>query len=209
MFGAWLQYIIAGVSLAMVGIGLLFYISQNRDNKIGGKIAPAKMAWLLYVVYLWFFLCPLMLLHPYLQLPIADLVWFAAGTMWIRGIIELIMMYVSKNWKPPYGIAHDIFSFVGMLVGFWLIYQKNLRYQDIDVLVMTLLGVVTFTFFLETVYAMVFYRLVGTHTVGDDAVWFAGKDNPKFQKVVRLTAILNVPLYLFLFWFLAFGVFGL
>ena len=209
MFGPWLQYIIAGATIVMSGVGMLFYINQNRAGKMGGKIAPAKMAWLIYVVYLWFVLCPLMLLHPYLQLPIADLVWFASGTMWIRGIIELFMMYVSKNWKPPYGIAHDIFSFLGMLVGFYLISQKTIQYQQIDIWVMVLLGVIAFTFLVETVYATVFYRLVGGHTVGEDAVWFAEQNNPKFKQIVRWTAIINVPLYLFLIVFLAVGVFGL
>ena len=74
--------------------------------------------------------------------------------------------------------------------------------SSFDAWIYALLILVDVSFALETFYAVVFYRVVGEHTIGDDAVWFAEKNNPVFQKVVRITALCNVPIVIFLVVFL-------
>ena len=48
----------------------------------------------------------------------------------------------------------------------------------------------------------------GQQTVGEDGVWFADQESEKFRRINRLTATLNVPLYMFLGLLLA-AAFGL
>ena len=51
---------------------------------------------------------------------------------------------------------------------------------------------------LETGYAMAFHRAVEGRTTGDDGVWFATADEPRFRRVNRVTAWANVALYAYL-----------
>jgi hypothetical protein len=85
-----------------------FYIAQNALRPVGGQIALVKLLWLAAAVLLWGVL-PLLIagdarLGPRLRRAFATL----AALMLARAVIEGWMLYVSLNWSPWYGIAHDV-----------------------------------------------------------------------------------------------------
>ncbi|MEC7181835.1 MAG: hypothetical protein VXW15_03920, partial [Bdellovibrionota bacterium] len=63
---------------------------------------------------------------------------------------------------------------------------------------LTLIGSVI----LETYYAHGFYKIVGTKTKGDEAVWYAPADDARFQFIVKVTGICNLFLFSSLLFFL-------
>ena len=48
---------------------------------------------------------------------------------------------------------------------------------------------------LETWYAVEFFHQVEGKTTGDDGVWFADAEDPRYRRVNRVTSVCNVPLY--------------
>ncbi|MGM9480971.1 hypothetical protein ACS5PN_07250 [Roseateles sp. NT4] len=92
---------------AMAAAALVFHLLQNRLALTGGGIAWPKSLWLGCALLYWFVLPALLLrdtrLLPAWRLPFAALL----ALMGLRGVIELWMLYVSHNWSPFYGIAHD------------------------------------------------------------------------------------------------------
>jgi hypothetical protein len=68
---------------------------------------------------------------------------------------------------------------------------------------LALTAVVAASLVLEIWYAWGFYQLVRGQTVGADGIWFASRDDARFRKLIRATAVANVPLCLFLACYLA------
>ena len=99
--------ILALLALAAL-LGFLFWRKQNVRRSRGGRISPPKLAWLFYAIFLWFLLCPVVAMdagvEPHLRMVLGGF----GVLMWVRGVAELYMLYVSFNWKPPYGIGHDV-----------------------------------------------------------------------------------------------------
>jgi hypothetical protein len=60
----------------------------------------------------------------------------------------------------------------------------------------------------ETYFAAAFFRAVEGRTTGDDGLWFADEKDPRFRRINLITTIVNVPMYLFLFFYL-FAVTGM
>ncbi len=81
-------------------LGFLFWRRQNVQEFRGGRISPPKLAWLVYAIFLWFLLCPLVAsdsaVHPGLRLVLGGF----GACVWGRGVAELYMLYVSHNWRP-------------------------------------------------------------------------------------------------------------
>ena len=93
--------------LAMVGA--MFYRYQNGAHGPGGHIALPKLIWLAGALLYWYVLPALFLLDARLA-ETRRLHGLFLANMGLRAVIELWMMYVSHNWHPLYGIAHDVFS---------------------------------------------------------------------------------------------------
>jgi hypothetical protein len=89
---------------------LLFSYLQNQGLLVGGKIATAKLLWLFYAIFFWFVLPALVLFDGRGSAGMHRIYSLHLANMCARGLIELFMMYVSLNWHPYYGIAHDLFS---------------------------------------------------------------------------------------------------
>ncbi len=186
-------------SLIFVFASLYFYWRQNNKAKLGGKISLAKAIWLFYTIYVWFFLLPYIYFYhpisPYTTIWVLFSLW-----MWIRGVIELFMMFVTKNWTPPLGISHDItcaLLFIGTSIYWYKELADNFSWAPFIFHLSLFLSVL-----LETYYAYGFYKIVGEKTKGDDAVWYAGEDNKDFKFLVKLTGICNYPLFISLFFFI-------
>lgn len=187
----------AWVGLALVvGIGLAFAARQNRAGGMGGRISRAKQIWLIWAVYAWFVLAPLLAAAPLFSARVRIVLGVFAGFMALRGVVELFMLYVTKNWRPPLGIAHDLSCVVLLLLGLlWVrlggpIPEGPARWGPLAI------GVLTVSLGLETYYALSFHRVVAGQTTGEDGVWFASAEEARFDRVNRITALANGPLVL-------------
>lgn len=159
---------------------------------MGGLISSAKALWLYWTVSVWFFILPLLLYFwhwpPGVKLPIL----FLTSSMWIRGILEVYMLFVSKNWIPPFGITHNLFTFVGMII-LLLLNFESLRAASFSSILFMLTMMISLL--VETHYAKAFFTIVKNRTKGDEGVWYADSENPVFKKVIKLTARWNIFFY--------------
>jgi vacuolar-type H+-ATPase subunit I/STV1 len=197
--------------LALVGLsvllGLFFWRTQNVRKARGGRISPPKLAWLFYAIFLWFLLCPLVALDSVLHPGLRAVIGAFTACMWLRGLAELYMLYVSKNWRPPYGIGHDVLCILLVLGGLALTrHHWTGPLPPRDVWGLALVGLVLVSLFIEVLYAALFFQAVEGHTTGEDGIWFADEEQARFRRINRLTFALNVPLYLGLAGLLAVGL---
>ncbi len=177
-------------------LGILFWWRQNVKKALGGRISPPKVAWLFYAIFLWFLLCPLVALdsavHPDLRMVLGSFGAF----MWVRGVAELYMLYVSHNWKPPYGIGHDVLCIVLVLSGLsWYALHRVGPPSRMDVWALSLIALVLVSLIVEVLYATLFFQAVEGHTTGEDGIWFADEEQARFRRINRITLACNIPLY--------------
>ena len=192
------------ITFLLVGlVGFTFYLRQNRSEIMGGGISKPKAIWLTYAVYVWFFMTPILALAPNIALPYRVILGAFAVSMWARGIAELLMLYVWKNWRPPYGITHNIFS-LGLLVGgcFYFSPQLVTLTGSLSQWVLGFIGFLIAAMLCETYYAMNFHETVKGQTTGDDGVWFASAEDEKFKRINRITALCNTPIVGFILAFI-------
>ncbi|RKG65727.1 hypothetical protein D7V80_22450 [Corallococcus sp. CA054B] len=182
--------------LACASAAVVFRRRQNAQGGRGGRISGPKMAWLLYAVFLWFLVCPLVALDASVPVEARVVLGAFAVSMWLRGAAELYMLYVSRNWRPPYGVGHDLGCIA--LVGAGLVYTGEKwagALDGRDVWALALVGLVLVTLVVEVAYAALFHQAVEGRTTGEDGVWFADAEQERFRRINRLTLALNVPLY--------------
>lgn len=188
-----LRFALLALVLVVSAVGVSFYLKQNRARALGGRISRAKAAWLTFAVLFWLGVCPLLAFEPSLPSRWRLVLGVFGAQFWLRGLAELWMLYVSKTWRPPYGIGHDVFSLVlvlGMTVGFGAFPLDAPNLVGFAATALVVISLVA-----ETYYAWVFFHLVEGRTTGDDGVWFADQEDPRFVRVNRLTAAINVPLF--------------
>jgi len=98
-------------TVLLFGVGMIFFIVQNTLIKLGGDVAFIKVMWLMSALLFWYFIpFHMMRQRLYSRRVVTVFTWFWIN-MVARAVIELYMMYVSVNWHPHYGIAHDFLSF--------------------------------------------------------------------------------------------------
>ena len=191
----WIRAALLATAALTIGVGLGFARRQNARPRMGGPVGRAKQIWLIWAVYTWFFLTPLFALIPSLSEPLRAVLLGFSGLMLARGIVELVMLYGTKNWRPPYGIAHDVVCAVGLLAGSaWVVLGDAPLEGPLEAWGRGLLATLTVSLLLETYYALAFSRAVEGRTTGDDGVWFAHAADPRFAQVMQVTTIANVPL---------------
>jgi hypothetical protein len=165
-----------------------FYPLQNSGLLPGGQVAPVKLAWLVCAILFWYLL-PCLLLFDY-RMPkaarVAVIVLLA--NMIARAMIELFMMYVSKNWHPWMGIGHDVFSLLLMsIVTVPLIRASRSFYASY-------LLVATSMFIPEALFAWYMLNNVGAP---GETVFFVPND-PAHNGIMIVTAACVVALIVFL-----------
>ena len=177
-------------------LAVRFHRQQNARGSRGGRISGPKAAWLFYAVFLWFFVCPLVALDAGVHPALRTVLGLFAASMWLRGLAELYMLYVSKNWRPPYGVGHDVLCLV-LVLGSLVLQREHLRgpLAPVDAWGLALVGLVLVTLGVEVVYASLFFHAVEGATTGEDGIWFADEEQARFQRINRLTLACNVPLY--------------
>lgn len=192
-----LAVLLAGAALA-VGVGLRFRAKQNAGSGgKGGRISTPKTIWLFFAIWFWFVECPVLFFEPALPWPYRVLVGLHAASMWTRGAIELVMLHVTKNWRPPLGIAHDAFCIALLFAvmawaGRALLETGAWGWWAPALVLMLLVSLVV-----ELVYAALFFHAVEGRTTGDDGIWFADPDSERFRRINRITTACNVPQVLF------------
>ncbi len=108
--------LIASLSL-LAAAAVVFYHRQNSGAQIGGGISVAKSLWLAYAIGAWFILPPILMCDQRIDRSIRRIYrWFWIA-MVVRGVVELLMLYLVVHWNPWYGISHDLFC-LGLIV--WL-----------------------------------------------------------------------------------------
>lgn len=190
--------------IATLIIGLYFYQRQNLKPELGGALSLAKAFWLIYAIYTWFLFLPYQMFILKLPLFVNEIYMLFWFWMLFRGIIEIFMMYVTKNWSPIYGISHDI-SCLAILI-FGTSYYRAQFFSLPLILVVFHFSLIA-SLILETYYAWGFYRIVKEKTKGEEAIWFASREDPRFNRLVIVTSTMNWPLYIILLIYLYFLTF--
>ena len=170
--------------LIIIGLSLsacVFYYFQNHGSGLGGKIALPKLIWLAYALWFWYFLPLLIRFDLRVNLKLKRGYWLFWLNMLLRAIVELYMMYFSKNWHPHWGIAHNLFSALLILVLLRKIKVKN----SLDGIVYFNFQVMGLLFLIESYFA--WYML--NHVRGESAVYFV-PDRAQHAGIIILTWIL-------------------
>lgn len=178
---------------ALLAAALVFYWLQNQMRPIGGEISWPKLFWLAYAILLWFVLPGLIAADPRL-----DRAWRRPFVvlyllMLARGLAELWMLYVSLNWSPAYGIAHDLLC-ASVLTGYGLRLARRPRGR-LEALMLLHLAVSALMFAPEIYFA--WYMQAHFNTQGASAVYFV-PDDPAYLTVLRVTTAVDVFLTIYL-----------
>jgi hypothetical protein len=183
------------IAYFLIFILAFFYKKKQDQNKLGGEIAYSKSLWLFYCIFTWFII-PLALVSSGVISPFHIIILALGVSFWVRGLLEMIMLYITKSWKPIYGISHNIFTFI-CVFGLTLYLRENIYFWEIFFIIQILLSLS-----FETYYAFFFKKHIGSKTQGDDAVWFANKNDPLFKTNLRVTLVGNIILFPSLLFFL-------
>jgi hypothetical protein len=187
-----------GAFAALVVLAVVFYPLQNAAVMPGGQVAAVKVAWLAYAILIWYLLPVLLLCDARISATVRIAVSVLLVSMLSRGFVELYMMYVTTNWRPWMGIAHNLFTFSLML----LILLFAFRTMDKPYLVY--LVVATAMFIPESGFA--WYMLMNASDAGG-AVYFV-PGGAQHQWIMNLTWACVIALTLYLIFFLRQWLYG-
>jgi len=187
-------------SIVFALIARALYRKQNQPNRMGGPISMAKGFWLSYTIYTWFLFVPFLLIFMNPPDFYRSALTLLAISMWVRGVVELYMLFVSKNWVPPIGMSHDVLTIAGMIA--WPILKNGLPTEfdsSWTVLYLSLL----LSLVVETYYAYAFFSLMRGKTKGEEGVWYASDEDPIFKRINNITTTFNFILYAVLIYFIS------
>lgn len=176
------------ITYILIFIISFFYKKKQDQNQMGGKIAYSKSLWLFYCIFTWFII-PLNLLTNGIESKFHLILLCFGLSFWIRGLIEMIMLYITKSWKPIYGISHNIFTFF-LLVGLAVYFRNDIYFWEKQFVIFTMIALS-----FETYYAFFFKKHIGEKTEGEEAIWFANAEDPLFKTNLKVTLIGNIILY--------------
>lgn len=183
----------------MATFGVRFYRKQ-RAGALGGAMSKPKAYWLSFAIWFWFLVCPAAALDDVLALPVRMALGAFGISMWLRGAAEMVMLYVTKNWRPPLGVGHDglcIALIAGVL--FWhgpaaLMPARGLDPYGLDRWGLALVATVLVSLVVEIHHAASFHRAVEGRTTGDEGIWFADEEQERFRQINQNTLVWNVVL---------------
>jgi len=176
---------------ACVVAALWFRSKQNRAHAMGGKISNPKLLWLFFAIWFWLFECAVLAFEPALPWGYRVILGVHAASMWLRGVVEMVMLYVTRNWRPPIGISHDVLCIVTVL-GLAVALPLPLD-SSWGLLAPALVGMLLFSLGVEVLYAALFFQAVEGKTTGEKGIWFASEDEARFRRINRITTAFNAP----------------
>jgi hypothetical protein len=185
--------ILASAAAVLAWFGARFFDAQSR-GALGGRISRAKAYWLPFAVFFWFVVCPVAAALDVLARPLSlALFWFSAF-MWLRGAAEMVMLYVTKSWRPPYGISHDALCIVLIVSVLGWQHEALSSLSAFDAWGVALVALLLVSLGVEIHHAWSFFVAVGGRTMGEAGVWFADDVDERFRKINRNTFRWNVML---------------
>jgi len=179
----------------MANYARLFYSKQNR-GAVGGSVSKPKAMWLSYAVHHWF-ITPIFLgLLNYQNPAWSTFLWFHCLSWYLRGPVELLMIYRWFNWKPLYGITHNVFHFCLLLyvLNAYSLWRWPNSAEDQLLLIYGLSLFIGLGF--ETTFAILFNK---TRAKNAHTIYFASTDK-KWRKVNQLTTLALAILLSHLVW---------
>lgn len=184
--------------LPLVAFGVRFHKVQS-SGALGGRISRAKAYWLPFAIWFWFVVCPVVGFDAAVHEGARRALLLFGLFMWLRGAVEMVMLYVTKNWRPPMGITHDVLCALLVLVlaaqGMQQLVSDGLaNAHGLDVWAYGLCVVVLVSLAVEIHHAHSFFVAVRGMTTGDDGIWFADDEEERFRKINRTTLVWNVVL---------------
>ena len=184
--------VLVAVVPAFAVFGARFHARQ-KSGALGGRISRPKAFWLPFATYFWFVVCPVVALGD-VAAPIRLALGVFGASMWIRGAAEMIMLYVTKSWRPPIGISHDVLciALVLAVLGYngGAVFDAA-RAGGLDAWALALCFVVVVSLIVEIHHAWSFFVAVRGHTTGDEGVWFADDEEERFRSINANTARWN------------------
>jgi hypothetical protein len=198
----WSKLFVVVAGTILLSFGVVFRRRQ-KGGAMGGAISLPKAIWLPLAIFEWFVFCVAVGFDP--ALPPALRCPFAAvgASMWLRGAVEMVMLYGTKSWRPPMGIAHDLITLA--LLGVIVVVNHDAvaagavgeQANALSQMAVAMLPVVAISLVVEVVHAWTFYGVVGRGTTGDEGIWFADDTDPRFIAINRRTwvgnAMVGVP----------------
>jgi hypothetical protein len=180
---------------------LAFHALQNRVALAGGSLALSKGIWLGLAVLFWLVLPALILADRRIAAALMQPFRLLLLLMGARGVAELFMLYVFRNWSPFYGIAHDLLC-AALLWG-WCWRHRGLRTASSDnPPASTLWRHACFTgaLFLPEIY-YAWYMQSHFTTRGTNPVYFV-PDDAAHQQVLAVTTVVDAVALAYLCLFL-------
>lgn len=168
---------------------LASWIHRRQNSKkawTGGPISKPKSHWLAWTIFNWFLVPVFFLFHPQFPESLTYFFIFHLISWWIRGPLELIMIYRWLNWSPIYGISHDLFHIIVgalLLIKGWPEHAFSLWDFSDATLIFALLILITTAF--EISFAALFLKTRSSEE-RNDHIYFASND-PKWIFINRLT----------------------
>jgi hypothetical protein len=191
--------VIWALVLTIFAAAPVFWWVQNRWQPVGGAMAFQKAVWLADAVVLWIALPLCIVRDVRIAAEVRRAFKVLLILMALRAVIELWMLYVSLNWSPWYGIAHDLSC---MAVLAWLFARVASARQLVTRAPLWLIHTTaTAAAFVPEIY-FAWYMQRYFNTRGDTAVYFV-PDNPAhtFALNVTSTAVVCFTTYIFIFLF--------
>lgn len=171
--------------ITLLLLGFYFKQRQNSKNEVGGAISLPKSFWLCYTIGSWFFL-PIIFLFLNVDQGIKYVFIFHLLSWWLRGPLELVMIYKWFNWSPRYGITHDLFHLIGVSVLFYYFWPIEVT-RPTYLAIFYIFGIIISTVF-ETLFAIMFFRIRGEEK---KKIYFAS-DEPEWKFVNNVTIMANI-----------------
>lgn len=176
-----------------------FYLKQNGDQAwTGGSISWPKSFWLAYTTTTWFLFPMVLFFQPDFPEALKELFIFHLASWWIRGLLELVMIYKWYNWTPRYGICHDIFHI--LFCSFFL--YKAVQHFDLDntvsLLAVVFSGMIIFATCAEILFAVMFLKFRSRQEASEN-IYFASNE-PKWLLINRTTLTVVWIVMLHLVW---------
>lgn len=159
---------------------------QNGPNPMtGGPISTPKAFWLAYTVTTWFFLPLLFIFSSEIITPIKYIIAFHLLSWWARGPLELVMIYKWFNWSPRYGISHDLFHIVGLIILYFINRDHFQNLTPLNNIALAFICITIFATAAEISFAYLFLK-ARSEAEEKDNIYFAS-DDPKWIFINRLT----------------------
>lgn len=176
----------------LIVVLLIFRHRQNTNSSMGGKISPAKSYWLGFALMVYYVCVPVLIWDTYSPSFIRFALSLFFGVFLLRGLLQMILMYILKSWTTTMGILANGLGLLALIVPFIVGWSRSERIEDGGYL--TVVGLIASCLILDSYYAWRFNRLVKGQTQGDDGIWFASSKDPAFFQINRITYYANMML---------------